>query len=80
MTTVAIDGTAYGPALVTVERGSRVVFRNLDPFPHTATAPGRFDSRSIPAGAAWSWTAREPGRYDYVCTLHPTMRGTIVVR
>ena len=76
---MAIDGTAFGPATVTVTPGTRVTWENRDPFPHTATAPGRFDSRSIPAGGRYTWTAREAGRYAYVCTLHPNMKGTIVV-
>ena len=77
--TVAIDGTAYAPAAVTVKRGTRVTWTNQDPFPHTVTAPGRFDSGSIAAGASWSYVARTPGQYDYICTLHPNMKGQLVV-
>ena len=77
--TVAIDGTAYAPPTVTVKRGTRVTWVNQDPFPHTVTAPGRFDSGSIAAGASWSYVARTPGQYDYICTLHPNMKGQLVV-
>jgi plastocyanin len=77
---VAIDGTAYGPTVVTVERGTRVEFHNLDPFPHTVTAPGDFDSGTMRAGARWSFVANKPGRHDYICTLHPNMKGTLVVK
>lgn len=79
--TIAIDGTAFVPAEVTVQRGDRVTWTNRDPFPHTATAGGRgFDSGSVAPGRSWTWVARAPGTYDYVCTLHPTMKGRVIVR
>lgn len=77
---MAIDGTAYAPPVVTVERGATVAWENRDPFPHTVTAPGAFDSRAIAAGAAWRFTAARAGTFDYICTLHPTMKGRLVVR
>jgi plastocyanin len=49
------------------------------PFPHTVTAKGVFDSHSIAAGASWRFVARKPGVYDYICTLHPNMNGTLKV-
>jgi len=76
---VAIDGTAYAPSVLTVKAGTRVEWRNEDPFPHTVTAPGKFDSHEIGAGKAWAYVAKAPGRYDYLCTLHPNMKGTLVV-
>ena len=78
--TVVIDGTAFAPATVTVLRGDRVTWVNQDPFPHTATARGAFDSGSIAAGASWTWVADKSGTYDYVCTLHPTMKARLVVK
>jgi plastocyanin len=57
-----------------------VVWVNKDPFPHTATARGNFDSGSIAAGRSWSLVAREPGDYAYICTLHPGMKGTLIVQ
>jgi plastocyanin len=78
--TVAMDGTRFIPETITVERGDRVVWVNKDPFPHTATASGVFDSKSIAAGASWSYVARKPGAFPYVCTLHPGMKGTLIVQ
>ena len=78
--TVTIDGTRFAPATLTVRRGERVVWVNKDPFPHTATAAGAFDSGSIAAAASWRFTPRTPGTFDYICTLHPNMKGTLVVR
>lgn len=76
----AIDGTAYVPAEIAVRRGEAVTWVNRDPFPHTVTAKGAFDSGSIPAGGEWTWVPRRAGTYDYLCTLHPNMKGRVVVR
>ena len=78
--TVVIDGTAFAPTQLSVQRGDRVTWVNKDPFPHTATAKGAFDSGSIAAGASWTWVADKAGTFDYVCTLHPTMKAQLVVR
>ncbi len=78
--TIVIDGTAFSPASVTVHRGDRVTWVNKDPFPHTATATGAFDSGSIAAGASWTWVANKSGTFDYVCTLHPTMKARLRVQ
>ena len=77
--TVAIDGTSYAPATLTVKRGTTVSFVNKDPFPHTVTVPGKFDSKEIGAGKTWKYKAAKAGRFDYICTLHPNMKGTLVV-
>jgi plastocyanin len=78
--TIVIDGTAFAPARVTVQQGDRVTWVNRDPFPHTATAKGTFDSGSIAPAASWTWVAGKRGTYDYLCTLHPTMKARLVVR
>jgi len=76
---VVMDGVGYAPAALTVKRGDTVVWRNKDPFPHTVTAKGKFDSGSIAAGKEWKYVANKPGVYPYLCTLHPNMTGTLTV-
>jgi plastocyanin len=78
--TVVIDAMAFKPATLTIKTGDRVVFQNQDLVPHTATAPGRFDSGVIQTGASWSVDLKTAGRYDYVCLLHPSMKAVLVVR
>ena len=78
--TIVIEAMVYQPAALAVRRGDTVVWSNKDPFPHTATAPGAFDSRAIAAGASWKFVAQRSGNYDYICTLHPTMKGTLSVQ
>jgi len=77
--TVTIDGVKYVPETLTVKRGDTVTWVNKDPFPHTVTAQGRFDSRSIAAGGKWRYVARQSGTYDYICTFHPDMKGSLNV-
>jgi len=77
--TVTIEGMQFSPSTLTVHRGDRVVWVNKDLVPHTATAPKAFDSHSVAPNTSWAYVARRPGRYEYVCTLHPTMKATLVV-
>jgi plastocyanin len=78
--TIVIEGVVFAPETITVKTGDTVTWINKDPFPHTATAQDRsFDSRDIPANKRWKYTARKAGSFRYVCTLHPTMKGTLIV-
>jgi plastocyanin len=74
-----MDGVAYQPATITVKRGATVSFVNKDPYPHSVTSAGHFDSKDIAPGKTWKYTAKKAGRFDYLCTLHPNMKGTLVV-
>jgi plastocyanin len=79
--TVVMEGVAVVPKVLTVARGDTVVWVNKDPFPHTATAQDKsFDSKGIAVGKSWRFTAKKTGAFPYVCTLHPTMKGTLVVK
>jgi plastocyanin len=77
--TVIIEGMKFQPANVTVKPGDTIVWQNKDVVPHTATAAGKFDSKNVDGGQSWTWTAGAKGRYDYVCTYHLGMKGTVVV-
>lgn len=78
--TITIEGMKFSPETVTVKAGDRLVWNNKDIVPHTATAKGVFDSGSIAPGKSWSHAAPKPGTYDYVCTFHPGMKATLVVK
>ena len=47
---------------------------------HTTTSTdGVWDSAILNPGDTFSFTFDEAGTYEYLCSLHPTMVGTIVV-
>ena len=77
---VTMDGTTYQPSEITVNAGDTVVWINKDFFPHTATWQGIFDSGTVNPGQTWQYVPTKPGKIDYVCTLHPTMKGTVIVK
>ena len=77
---VTVEGMQFSPAQLVVQRGDTVVWRNDDLVPHTATAAGRFDSKSIAPGQKWRHVFAKAGKVDYVCTFHPTMKASIEVR
>jgi plastocyanin len=79
--TVTIENMQFDPQTLTVQRGDRVVWRNKDLFPHTATADSKaFDSKAIESNNSWTYAATQAGEYAYLCTLHPTMKGRLIVR
>ena len=79
-TAVTMDGVSFTPERLIVKVGETVTWTNKDPFPHNVTASrAHLHSPDLPAGATWSFTPRTAGRLDYVCTLHPGMKGTLIV-
>jgi plastocyanin len=77
---VAIDNFAFAPATLTVTAGGTVTWTNRDEEPHTvAASDGSFHSPGMGTGATFSHTFSAPGKFDYVCSIHPSMHGTVVV-
>jgi len=77
---VSIDNFAFAPATMTVKAGSTVVWTNHDEEPHTvAASDGSFHSPGMGTGATFSHTFPSAGTFDYVCSIHPMMHGTVVV-
>ena len=79
---VSIKGYAFAPATVRVKAGGTIIFRNLDPTAHTATASDNrsFDSGTIKAsGKTATVRFTRAGRFTYYCAFHPYMHGTVIV-
>ena len=63
-----------------VPAGTTVEWVNDDAVAHSLVAEdGSFQSPDLASGERFSFTFTEPGTYDYLCGIHPTMRGTIIV-
>jgi len=77
---VVIDAVQFSPQIMVVHVGDTVTWTNKDPFPHTVTSKeGGFDSHDIAPGKTWSFVPRKKGVFEYLCTLHTTMKGTLKV-
>jgi len=78
-------GLNYVPASVTVAKGGSVVWKNNDPVPHTVTSTSvtsgasSFDSGNMNANATYTVTFTVSGAYQYTCSYHPWMHGTVTV-
>jgi plastocyanin len=77
---VDISEFAFHPRTLRVRRGTKVVFLNSDSTAHTATRSGSFNTGRILPGHSVAVRLRRAGVYTYHCTIHPFMRGRIVVR
>jgi len=82
--TVNIKDFAFSPSTLMVKTGTTVTWVNLDTAPHTiASDPGSpvaFSSGSLSTGASYRFTFSQPGTFAYHCSIHPSMKGTVIVQ
>ena len=86
---VPSNGKFFVPNILTVPKGTTVTWTNDDTTLHTVTSgsaesgnPGtgtEFDSSDLAAGKTFQHQFSIPGTFDYYCTLHPYMKGKVVV-
>ena len=78
--TVMIDNFTFNPPRLTITAGTTVTWDNEDDIPHTVASSTRvFRSKALDTSDKFSFTFATPGVYEYFCSLHPHMTGTIVV-
>ncbi|WP_425340058.1 cupredoxin domain-containing protein [Nitrosopumilus ureiphilus] len=75
----------YIPSSIIVEKGKQVTWVNQDSAFHSVTSgfydepTELFDSGHLDPFESFSLTFDESGKYDYFCTLHPWMKGQVIV-
>jgi plastocyanin len=80
-TEVGVADFSFSPAESTIQVGNTITWTNNGQVEHTVKGPGFFSSKALGPGQRFSHRFNRPGRFPYVCTLHPTqMRATVVVR
>jgi len=78
---VTIDNFSFTPMELDVAAGTEVTWTNKDDVPHTVVSvDGKFKSRALDTDQTFSFTFKDPGTYDYFCSVHPRMTGKIVVK
>jgi|SRR5690349_19473700 plastocyanin len=79
--TVSIKEFMFSPVSITVAPGTTVRWKNLDGEPHTIrSVDATFRSNALDQNDSFTFKFDKPGTYRYVCSIHPQMVGTIVVK
>ena len=80
-----LDGSStskyrFAPSSITVNAGDAVTWTNMGHVPEGHTVSGNgFDSGTLHGGASYTHTFNSPGTFNYVCHIHPFMKGKVVV-
>ena len=77
--TIEIGEFVFDPPEVHVAVGGTVTWTNTHTQPHTATSAGAFDTGAIEPGSSARQTFAETGTFDFICSFHPFMTGSVVV-
>jgi plastocyanin len=75
---VTIQNFAFNPPSVEVSAGDTVRWTNKDSVEHTVNGQS-FGSGLIPKGQNYEFLFNTPGVYNYNCSIHPDMKGTVTV-
>lgn len=78
--TVTIENFAFAPTSVEIKTGGSVVWTNKDSATHTVTGDGGIASGDLAQGKSYTKTFDAAGTYNYSCSIHPSMTGTVVVK
>jgi plastocyanin len=79
--TVRINGMRFEPANITIKPGTTVTWVQDSTMPHLISGKtSGLRSNTLNRGQQYSYTFNQAGRFDYVCGLHPSMKGSIVSR
>lgn len=71
---------AYEPRTLTITAGTIVAWKNTSGVPHTVTFIGRsLPSREVKSAGTVAATFTRGGTFAYHCTIHPYMKGAIIV-
>ncbi|HEX3689091.1 MAG TPA: plastocyanin/azurin family copper-binding protein [Solirubrobacteraceae bacterium] len=79
---VNVGDNYYGPKSLTVGKGTKVTWKWVGVLKHNVvvhSGPSSFNSKTQVRGT-YSHTFTKKGTYQLVCTIHPSMKMTVVVK
>jgi plastocyanin len=78
---VTVKNFSFAPMSLTVPVGSTVTWTFDDSAKHTVTAKDKsFSSPDLSSGQTYKHIFTTAGTYQYICSIHQYMTGTIVVK
>ena len=79
--TVGIDHNTFMPSEITVVPGTTVTWVNNEVMPHTVVDQNKgFRSKTLAKDGMFSFTFTTVGDYNYLCSIHPNMKGKVIVK
>ena len=76
---VTIIDFGFDPGALTIAPGTTVRWQNSGALPHTVTFEEGESSGVLDAGGSFSRAFESAGAFQYRCSIHPSMTGTINV-
>ncbi len=76
---VSIKSFSFQPGTVTIAKGGTVTWTNHDSVKHTVKIGGE-ESPQLGKGQTFAKTFDTPGTFNYACGIHPSMKGTVIVK
>lgn len=78
-TEIVIEGFAFNPSTITVSSPTEVTVTNNDTAPHTFTLDDGSVDLALAAGETGTATVDVSETTGFICTIHPSMTGTVEV-
>jgi plastocyanin len=76
---ISIQGFTFNPSSITISPGDTVRWTNMDSATHTVVGDS-ISSGNLKNGDTYKQTFTKPGTYNYQCSIHPSMKGMIIVK
>ena len=75
---IDIKNFAFSPATLNIAKGTTVTWINLDSATHKIKSDS-FNSNFLAQRGKFSFTFKTAGTFNYICSIHPNMKGQIIV-
>lgn len=76
---ISIKNFAFDPDQLNINKGETVTWINKDSTTHRISGNG-FQSVDLTEGQSYSFAFNNAGTYDYICGIHPSMKGRVIVK
>lgn len=76
---ITVKDFSFIPAAITIKKGTTVRWMNQDSTAHSIKSD-KINSPVFGQGDSFEFKFDESGTYDYICGIHTSMKGTIIVQ
>lgn len=76
---ITIENFSFNPAETNIKNGDTVIWTNQDSMAHRISGEG-FNSDVLSKGQSFSFAPSTTGTINYICSIHPSMKGKIIVQ